>query len=373
MYRRLFYDPAKPSGFSTLQKLKEAVEATKNNKLKKPRRAPEAWLQEQDAFTMHRPVRKRFPRNPYTITNALDVWECDLLDVQSLSRYNDRYRYLLTVIDVFTKYLHVVPLRSKTGTNVASAFRSILDDPRYSLPKGIQQQRPVWVRTDRGKEFVNRTFQDMLKREGIQFQVCRNPDVKCSVVERAQRTIREKLYKYFTYKNTHRYIDVLAKFVRAYNDTTHTTTCMAPSKVRDTDVLTIWKRVVNAKRRRIATAKFREGQHVRISKEKMRFAKGGEQNYSTEIFRIAKVIRRTPRPVYELHDLRQQAIDGQFYGEELTPVRITARTEYKIDKILKTRVRAGILEYLVRWKGYGPDFDSWIPASSVKKLRHGRQ
>jgi hypothetical protein len=98
MYRSLFYDPAKPSGFSTVRKLKEAVGATKT---KKPRRAPDAWLQEQDAFTMHRPVRKRFPRNPYTITNALDVWECDLLDVQSLSKYNDRYRYLLTVIDVF--------------------------------------------------------------------------------------------------------------------------------------------------------------------------------------------------------------------------------------------------------------------------------
>jgi len=71
----------------------------------------------------------------------------------------------------------------------------------------------------------------MLKREGIQFQVCKNPDVKCSVVERSHRTIRDRLYKYFTYKNSYRYIDVLPKFVKAYNNTIHSTTGMAPSRV----------------------------------------------------------------------------------------------------------------------------------------------
>lgn len=97
------------------------------------------------------------------------------------------------------------------------------------------------------------------------------------------------MYKYITYKNTHRYVDALDGFVRAY-DTPHTTTGLAPSGVRDTDVLKIWRRM-NARRRRIAIARYSVGQHVRISKEKMRFAKDGEQNYSTELFRIAKVIR----------------------------------------------------------------------------------
>jgi hypothetical protein len=297
----------------------------------------------------------------------MGVWESDLVDVQSFSKDNDKYRYLLTVIDVFTKYLHVVPLRSKTGTAVASAFQSIFDDSRYTTKQ--YKRRPLWLRTDKGKEFLNRSVQDMLKHEGIQFQVCKDPDIKCSVIERAHRTLRDKLYKYFTYKNTHRYIDVLDRFVKAYNDTPHTATGMAPSKVGETDVLKIWKRLNERKRRRRAVApKFTVGQHVRISKEKMRFAKGGEQNYTTEVFKIVKVIRRTPRPVYELRDLREQDIDGQFYGEELTPVRITSRTTYKIDKILDTRVRNGIRQHFVSWKGYGPDFNSWIPASSVKNL-----
>jgi hypothetical protein len=83
----------------------------------------------------------------------------------------------------------------------------------------------------------------------------------------------------------------------------------------------------------------------------MLFAKGSEQNFSTEIFNIIKVIRRIPRPVYELEDLNHTPIDGQFYAEELTPVRISKRTTYKIDKILDRRVRRGIVEYLVKWRG----------------------
>jgi hypothetical protein len=97
-----------------------------------------------------------------------------------------------------------------------------------------------------------------------------------------------------------------------------------------------------------AKPKLHVGQHVRISEEKMKFSKGGEQNYTTEVFRIMKVIRRTPRPVYELVDLNRKVTKVQFYNEELTPVQITKRTAFKIDKILDTRVRRGIREYLVR-------------------------
>jgi len=160
---------------------------------------------------VHRPLRKRFPRNPYTVTNIDDVWEIDILDLSFLKKYKDNYRYLLQVIDVFSKYLHSIPLRTKTGKEVAAALETILHDPKYTKPI---RRRPVWVRTDKGKEFLNTQFQMLLKSEGIQFQVCRNPDVKCAVVERVNRTLRDKLYRYFSYKDTYRYLDVLPNLLR---------------------------------------------------------------------------------------------------------------------------------------------------------------
>jgi len=83
---------------------------------------------------------------------------------------------------------------------------------------------------------------------------------------------------------------------------------------------------------------------------------------------IIKVIDRRPCAVYELDDLNGTPIDGQIYQEKLTTVRIISRTTYKIDKILDKRVICGIQEYLVRWRGYSQDFDSWVPASSVKNI-----
>jgi len=107
---------------------------------------------------------------------------------------------------------------------------------------------------------------------------------------------------------------------------------------------------------------------VRFSKEKAKFAKSAEQNFSTEIFRIVKVIPRTPRPVYEPEDLNKQPIDGQLYQEELAPVSVSKETVFKIDKIIGTRVRHDIKERKVKWLGYGPKFDSWIKASTIKKI-----
>ena len=106
-------------------------------------------------------MRKRFPRNPYSVTNVMDVWECDLVDVQSLGKFNDGHKYILTVIYVFSKYLHMVPLKVKTGAATSSAFESVLRDPKY------RRRRPIWVRTDKGKEFLSREFLTVLKREGI--------------------------------------------------------------------------------------------------------------------------------------------------------------------------------------------------------------
>ena len=109
-------------------------------------------------------------------------------------------------------------------------------------------------------------------------------------------------------------------------------------------------------------------QHVRIRKEKMNFAKASEHNFSTEIFSFVKVTHRRPRVVYELEDINGSPIDGQFYSEELTPVRVTSRTTYKINKLLDEGVRRDIREVIDSCQVYGWDFDSWIPTASVKNI-----
>jgi hypothetical protein len=116
------------------------------------------------------------------------------------------------------------------------------------------------------------------------------------------------------------------------------------------------------------TAKFRIGQHVRISKEKTKFSKAAEHNFSTERFRIVKVIYRRLRVVYKLEYLNGTPIDGQFYSDEQIPVRISRRTNYKINKILEKMMRRCIRKVLVSCQVYGLDFDFWIPAGSVNHI-----
>ena len=130
MNAKLFYDVSKPSAISTLAKIQAAIEGQAEGKS-----VPLAWLEREDAYTLHKTVRKHFPRNPYVVSNVMDVWEADLLDVKNVSKFNDNYKYLLTVFDVFSKFLHVVPLTSKTVQAVASEFQSIIyDNKKYSKP-----------------------------------------------------------------------------------------------------------------------------------------------------------------------------------------------------------------------------------------------
>jgi hypothetical protein len=169
---KLYFDPKHRSGFSTLNWLHAAARGRTFGELSER-------LEAQESYILHRHVRKIFPRNPYTVNNIMDVWECDLDGVQGLFKYNDGIMYLLSIIDVFSKYLHAVPLKSKTKPSVTAAFQSVLKSRRHSKPV---LKLPVLLQTDTGKEFLYRPFQAMLKVEGIQFQVCRNPDVKFAIV-----------------------------------------------------------------------------------------------------------------------------------------------------------------------------------------------
>jgi hypothetical protein len=117
----------------------------------------------------------------------MEICECDLVDVQNFSKFNDKLKDLLTVIDDFSKFLHIISLMSKKCKAVASAFQLIFKNSKYNKPL---QKYPICVRADKGNEFLNKSFHEMLKFVGIHFQVRRNPDVIWSVIERTHRTTR---------------------------------------------------------------------------------------------------------------------------------------------------------------------------------------
>ena len=123
----------------------------------------------------------------HTVTNIDDVWEIDLADLGSLSKYIDKYKYLLNVIDIFSRYAWCVPLKDKTGKSIAAALTIL-----------FQNRKPIAIQSDKDTEFVNATVQQYLKRQGVDFHTTHNPDIKGAVIERFNRTLKTKMYKHFT-------------------------------------------------------------------------------------------------------------------------------------------------------------------------------
>src|SRR6218665_1652151 len=126
--------------------------------------------------------------------------------MQSFAKYNDGFKYLLSVVDIFCKYGWIVPLKNKSGKSVSQAFEKICTSSE-------RKPKTLWV--DKGKEFYNKDVQKL-----IELYSSENEEKSC-IIERCNRTMREKMFRYFTSNSTRRYIDVLDSMVAQYNDTRH--------------------------------------------------------------------------------------------------------------------------------------------------------
>lgn len=310
----------------------------------------QAFLQKNDAYTLHRKKVRKFRRNKYILKGIDDLWQSDLADLTGLSHYNDNYKYLLVTIDCFSKYLWVTPLRSKTAQAVLDAVKEM---KTMRKPKNWQ--------TDKGGEF--RALQDFMKEHGVNFYTTQNPDTKAAIAERVIRTLKSRLYRYFTAKNTYKYLDVLQDIVHSYNNSKHRTTGMKPTEVTRNDVKKIKQKMYPPEVNLEVKFKYRVGDSVRLAKEKYIFEKGYKQGWTDEIFEIVERVPRDP-PVYKVKDLSGETIVGTFYEQELQKVIKTDNT-YKIESILKHRTSNGKKEYLVKWLGYPDSFASWVAAEDI--------
>jgi hypothetical protein len=305
------------------------------------------FLAKEDAYTLHKPRRIRFPRRRTYSKGIADLYQIDLADLSNLAPFNDGMRYLLTCIDVFSKRAWAIPLRTKSARNVAEAFEKILDERPCNM-----------LQSDKGTEFLNYIFQSMLRRRDVKFYTSENEDIKASVVERLNRTLKTKMFRYFTHNNTRRYIDVLDELLDSYNNTYHRSIRMAPNEVNADNEDVVRARLYPPKPKTYKW-KYDVDDRVRISMQRRPFRKGYLGEWSTEIFKVAARLATLP-VTYQLKDLMGDAIKGRFYEPEIQKIDKSDAELFDVDKILKTRKRNGKIEYLVSWKGYPSKFNSWV-------------
>ena len=331
-----YYNPIKPGSYGGVRPL---VQYSGER-----RPVVTTWLSSQDAYTLHKPVRKVFPRRKTYAKGIQDLLQVDLADMQQLSRFNDGYRFIMTCVDVFSKRGFAIPLKDKRGSSVAAAFEKL-----------FTKVKPLMVQTDRGVEFLNGHVQEIFRKYNIKHYWSLNDDIKAACVERFNRTLKTRLFRYFTHHRTNRWIDVLDDFIQSYNESFHRSIGMAPNDVTFDNTEIVMKRLYPEKP--VPKWKFLIGDTVRISKYKNIFQKGYLRNWTDELFTIVE--RYPTHPVtYGLKDLSEEHIRGRFYEPELQRV-IKTDDVYKVEKVIKTRKRNGKVEYYVKWRGYPDKFNSW--------------
>ena len=169
-----------------------------------------AILEYDLGYTLHKPARRKFPTLPVKVFTIDEQWTADLIEAINISKQNKGYKYLLTLVDAFSKYAWVEPIKNKTVQAVMDAFDKILK----------QGRKPIQLQTDDGKEFYNKTFQTLLNKDKIH-HFSTSGDTKASVVERFSRTLKQRLYHYFTTNNTLNLVPVLQALVKSYNRSYH--------------------------------------------------------------------------------------------------------------------------------------------------------
>ena len=295
------------------------------------------------AEELHKPVKRKFRKRRVLVSGNNEIWAADLADMRALSEENEGVNFLLLVIDTFNKYGWIIPLKDKKGETMVNAFKKIFKEGR--------KPKKLW--TDKGREFYNKDMDDLRKLYDIELYSTENEE-KSSIAERWIRTMKEKMFKYFTDYNTNKYIDVLPDLVTNYNNTVHSSTKLTP---RDASMkkneLKVWRNLYPDRYKiNRQNPKFSVGDRVRITKKKKVFEKGYTTRWTEEIF-IIKEIRETNPITYKLKDLQEEEIKGTFYESELQK---TEQQIFRIEKVIEKKKDKS----LVKWKGYPDKFNSWV-------------
>ena len=274
------------------------------------------------------------------------------------ARENAGNRYILMVIDIFSRYGWARPLKRKTPGEVVNALKSVF------VTSG---RKPLmYLQTDQGEEFENKQVREFLQLHGIK-QFSGKSQFKASIVERWNRTIKSKMFRYFTHVGKRRWLEVLPKLIKGYNASIHRSIGMAPRDVNKRNEFQLWKKQADADSKiKVDVRKLLHvGDYVRISLSKQLFTKGYDIQWTDEVFTITSVNTRPGSPVtYSLRDYEGEAIEGVFYQQEVQ--RVSKPTVFRVERVLRTRrdAASGQISRLIKWVGYKQP--TWTTADIVR-------
>ena len=384
---RRYYDHKLPGSYTSASKLHDVIKS--EGKYSIPLKRIQRWAEGQDILTLHKTVRQRQPVYRRVIVPGIGhLWDADLmvLNGERFVRENRGYAYVLVTIDAFSKFVRARPVKNKGGKEMVRAFEEIFDSST-TLPR--------FCRSDKGTEFSNRPVQELFKKRGIRHYYA-NTESKAHLAERVIKTIKRKLFQFFQRNNSYSYWRDLQGIVDSYNSTFHRTIGRSPEQVTEANSQEVWdyqyvkhsKTYLNSIKRALKDAskpsrrrnagdkrrfKYSVGQTVRVAYFKSKpFDRAYDEQFTGEVFTIRKrdVIENVP--VYYLNDYNGEEVKGQFYEGEITPVKFDPNALFKIEKVLKKRVRNGVEESYVKFLSWGNSHNQWLPSSSLVPLRKGR-
>jgi hypothetical protein len=288
--------------------------------------------------------------------------QVDLMDMHKLAEENENNNYGLVAIDVLSKQIFAVPVKTKETNDMLDAFKILLKQ----MP-----MKPHRIFSDKGKEFENKKIKKYFKDEDIEKYKPNSSTVKASVVERAIRTLKQRLYRYMSQKQTIEWIYVLPKIVNGINNSKSRTHGMRPAQVNFDNAQNVWEKIYGPQSGLISPIvkrkpRYNENDHVRMSKNKGVFHKGYIPSWDDEIIRISKVKKQDP-PRYMVKDEKGEPFDGYFYEPDLQKVKKDETTTYRIEKILRTKKdKKGNIKYFVKF--FDESHPQWIDESHIAPL-----
>ena len=300
--KRLYLNPKEKTSFGGKSEFK------KNLKSKQEKKLVENVLPKIPAYTLHRKAVTKFKRRKVFIPSIDNQWVADLLEIGKYARYNKGYRYLLNILDGFSRFAWVEPIKNKQSSTVAQAFTRVLDR--------AHPRKPVHIQFDLGKEFIGRPFQNLLKANNIKsFSV--HSEIKACLIEAFNKTLFTKIARYMTFKKTKTFIDVLPQFVENYNNSYHKGIKATPSSVcKENEDKIFQNQYGNLSFSATRGRRFEIGDKVLIAKIRGLFEKGHSTHFKPEPFYIDRIKDSEPR-MYYLRDCASEPILGGFYEQQL--------------------------------------------------------